>query len=296
MRVTKGKRLGQGSSLTIKINRPIAAQVDGEPWLQEPTVVKITHGGHAMMLANSPPTGHGPRPAATLTEKVEKAEKAEKPEKPEKIDRTSSSSVVLSLALEGEPLTPAKSKPLVTRTMSSNTISSLHYGPVPHSKRKKNRFYCDTCDFEFFLQYMLDNHKVKGCSLNSSSSSSSSNSPSPVYSAPTTLSSPASAPALMKSGSQPQVSVESTSTQSQDTEPSSSASGTQETDEEVKEASQSEEIKAESPQKPDLGTFSFCLWVLSGVFNFRISNSLANFRYRGRERGCGCTNRYSSPS
>lgn len=207
--VAKGKRLAQGSSLVLKLKRPIAAQVDGEPWLQEPATITISHGGHAMMLANSPPT-------VKPEEQVQRSPQ-QQPSSPTPSSPPTHSISVASLALElgssgNQPTRPA------ARSGSFNTISRINYGPVPVAKRKKNRYYCNDCSLEFFLPYMLENHVAKGCvALSSSSSSSSSKSVlQSTSSAPTSSSTPLSQPstssALLKPATSPSLEVPTHST------------------------------------------------------------------------------------
>ncbi|KAK6623888.1 hypothetical protein RUM44_010744 [Polyplax serrata] len=43
-------RVGQATKIEIKLKHPIAVQVDGEPWLQQPAVFNISHYNQALML------------------------------------------------------------------------------------------------------------------------------------------------------------------------------------------------------------------------------------------------------
>jgi len=48
--IDKGTRLAQTAYIRIRNPRPIAVQVDGEPWMQKPSTIVITHANQAVML------------------------------------------------------------------------------------------------------------------------------------------------------------------------------------------------------------------------------------------------------
>eukprot|EP01113_Clastostelium_recurvatum_P022907 TRINITY_DN2741_c0_g1_i1.p1 TRINITY_DN2741_c0_g1~~TRINITY_DN2741_c0_g1_i1.p1 ORF type:complete len:411 (-),score=77.59 TRINITY_DN2741_c0_g1_i1:92-1180(-) len=60
--IENGKRLGQGQTVRVVTSRPTPAQVDGEPWMLNPSVVEVIHHGQVKMLARRTPA---PPPAPT---------------------------------------------------------------------------------------------------------------------------------------------------------------------------------------------------------------------------------------
>lgn len=71
--LSRARRLAQGQSIKIQVFAPLPVQVDGEPWLQQPCTLNISHHGQAFMLKRSAeePLGHA---AAIIADVLENAE------------------------------------------------------------------------------------------------------------------------------------------------------------------------------------------------------------------------------
>ncbi|KAJ0972949.1 hypothetical protein J5N97_020908 [Dioscorea zingiberensis] len=71
--LSQAQRLAQGKVIRLHLQSPFPVQVDGEPWIQQPGCIEITHRGQVFMLrrASEEPTGHA---AAIMTEVLVNAE------------------------------------------------------------------------------------------------------------------------------------------------------------------------------------------------------------------------------
>ncbi|KAL4566481.1 hypothetical protein LXL04_030596 [Taraxacum kok-saghyz] len=58
--LSRARRLAQGRSIKIQLLAPLPVQIDGEPWMQSPCTLTISHHGQAFMLKRSgeEPLGH----------------------------------------------------------------------------------------------------------------------------------------------------------------------------------------------------------------------------------------------
>ncbi|CAI0431665.1 unnamed protein product [Linum tenue] len=71
--LSRARRLAQGQLIKIQLFAPLPVQIDGEPWLQQPCTVIVSHHGQAFMLrrAAEEPLGHA---AAIIADVLENAE------------------------------------------------------------------------------------------------------------------------------------------------------------------------------------------------------------------------------
>ncbi|WVZ57296.1 hypothetical protein U9M48_007700 [Paspalum notatum var. saurae] len=71
--LSRARRIAQGQLIKVQMFSPFPVQVDGEPWIQQPGMLKISHHGQAFMLrrAVEEPLGHA---AAIITDALEHAE------------------------------------------------------------------------------------------------------------------------------------------------------------------------------------------------------------------------------
>ncbi|XP_010546297.1 PREDICTED: diacylglycerol kinase 2 isoform X2 [Tarenaya hassleriana] len=71
--LSQARRLAQGKAIRIHVSSPFPVQIDGEPFIQQPGCLEITHHGQVFMLrrASEEPRGHA---AAIMTEVLLDAE------------------------------------------------------------------------------------------------------------------------------------------------------------------------------------------------------------------------------
>lgn len=71
--LARARRLAQGKSIKIQLFASFPVQIDGEPWLQQPCTLSISHHGQAFMLkrAAEEPLGHA---VSIITDVLENAE------------------------------------------------------------------------------------------------------------------------------------------------------------------------------------------------------------------------------
>ncbi|OAY63838.1 Diacylglycerol kinase 2 [Ananas comosus] len=71
--LSQAQRLAQGKVVRLHIHSPFPVQIDGEPWIQQPGCLEITHHGQMFMLrrASDEPTGHA---AAIMSDVLVNAE------------------------------------------------------------------------------------------------------------------------------------------------------------------------------------------------------------------------------
>jgi diacylglycerol kinase (ATP) len=50
--LSKSLKIGQGKSLMVHLKYKTPIQVDGEPWLEEPSTIKVSFLNHASMMYN----------------------------------------------------------------------------------------------------------------------------------------------------------------------------------------------------------------------------------------------------
>ena len=50
--LARSRKIGQGKAIVAHLKNPLPIQVDGEPWLEESSTIKITFLNHASMMYN----------------------------------------------------------------------------------------------------------------------------------------------------------------------------------------------------------------------------------------------------
>ncbi|XP_062211585.1 diacylglycerol kinase 1-like isoform X2 [Phragmites australis] len=71
--LSRARRIAQGQTIKIRMFAPLPVQVDGEPWVQNPCTLKISHHGQAFMLRRTIEESLG-QAAAIVTDVLEHAE------------------------------------------------------------------------------------------------------------------------------------------------------------------------------------------------------------------------------
>ncbi|KAJ9567345.1 hypothetical protein OSB04_003311 [Centaurea solstitialis] len=71
--LSRARRLAQGKTIKIQLLAPLPVQIDGEPWLQSPCTLTISHHGQAFMLKRTTeePLGHAAGIVADVLENAE---------------------------------------------------------------------------------------------------------------------------------------------------------------------------------------------------------------------------------
>jgi len=156
----RGKRLAQGRSIKITTNRGIPAQIDGEPWFQDPAVITISHAGTALVLANSPPSILVNQ--TDLDVPIDEIMGGSLPGSPANAKKTPAISGSRLEVIRDAPNPVRRTISLPSTPVVASPAPPINHGPVPLEKRKKGRHYCDGCHLEFFLPYMLSNHLESG--------------------------------------------------------------------------------------------------------------------------------------
>ncbi|GJZ34037.1 diacylglycerol kinase 1 [Tanacetum coccineum] len=67
----RARRLAQGKCIKIQLLAPLPVQIDGEPWLQSPCTLTISHHGQAFMLKKTAEEGHAAGIVADVLENAE---------------------------------------------------------------------------------------------------------------------------------------------------------------------------------------------------------------------------------
>ncbi|XP_071731558.1 diacylglycerol kinase 1-like [Rutidosis leptorrhynchoides] len=71
--LSRARRLAQGKSIKIQLLAPLPVQIDGEPWLQSPCTLTISHHGQAFILRRTAEEALG-HASGIVTDVLEKAE------------------------------------------------------------------------------------------------------------------------------------------------------------------------------------------------------------------------------
>eukprot|EP01111_Echinosteliopsis_oligospora_P011769 TRINITY_DN394_c0_g1_i2.p1 TRINITY_DN394_c0_g1~~TRINITY_DN394_c0_g1_i2.p1 ORF type:complete len:471 (-),score=113.28 TRINITY_DN394_c0_g1_i2:31-1443(-) len=127
-KVKRGLRLAQGRHVTLVTRYPVAAQVDGEPWILPPARTVISHAGTGVMLTNDKPC---PSSAASPA--------------PSPVPSPLTSPVLCrpSFVRQASSHFPSSSSSQQPKSATTTTVENSLNNSAPLLRRKD--FHCDGC-------------------------------------------------------------------------------------------------------------------------------------------------------